>query len=353
MPRTLFDKIWDSHVVHRQEDGTCVLYIDRHLVHEVTSPQAFEGLRMAGRQVRRPDATLAVADHNVPTSNRAGGIDDPESKIQVDTLTALIARNSVSRSSIWPMSARASCISSGRNKGSHYRARPLCVGTVTPPPTARSARWRSVSARRKWSMCLRPKHCLCVRSRICGLRSTARCCRVLRPRTWSLAIIGTIGTAGGTGHVIEYAGEAVRALTMEGRMTVCNMSIEGGARAGLIAPDEKTFDYLKGRPMAPTGEAWAQAEAWWRTLPSDAGASYDKEVTLNAGDIPPTVSWGTSPQDVVPITAKVPGPDDFADEARAQAARRALDYMGLVGRDRDVRRCDRQGLHRFLHQRAY
>jgi 3-isopropylmalate/(R)-2-methylmalate dehydratase large subunit len=327
-PRTLFDKIWDSHVVHRQEDGTCVLYIDRHLVHEVTSPQAFEGLRLAGRPVRRPDATLAVADHNVPTANRAGGIDDPESRIQVDTLERncrefgiqLFGMDDVRQGIVHIIGPEQGMTQPGTTI--------VCGDSHTSTHGAFGALAFGIGTSEV-------EHVLATQTL---LTSPAKNMRItvdgklplgVTAKDMILAIIGRIGTAGGTGHVIEYAGEAVRGLSMEGRMTVCNMSIEAGARAGLIAPDETTFDYIRGRPMAPKGGQWEQAIAYWRSLPSDPGARYDREIALQAADIAPTVSWGTSPQDVVPITGAVPDPDGFSDEGRRTAVRRSLEYMGL------------------------
>src|SRR5579875_3132341 len=284
-PRTLFDKIWETHLVDRQDDGTCLLYIDLHLVHEVTSPQAFEGLRLAGRAVRRPDATLAVADHNVPTLERSHGIRNPESRLQVETLE----RN------VRAFGALAFGI--GTSEVEHV----LATQTLIQRP-ARNMRITVTGA--------------------LGAGVTAK--------DVILAIIATIGTAGGTGHVIEYAGDTIRGLSMEGRMTLCNMTIEAGARAGLVAPDETTFAYLKGRPYAPRGAAWEQALAYWRTLPSDPGAHYDREVRLDAAGIAPFVTWGTSPQDAVPITGHVPDPDEIDDPARRAAVARALSYMGLA-----------------------
>ncbi len=328
-PRTLYDKIWDSHVVAQQDDGTCVLYIDRHLVHEVTSPQAFEGLRMAGRPVRRPQATLAVADHNVPTENRAGGIDDAESRLQVETLEqncaefgiTLFAMDDVRQGIVHIIGPEQGMTQPGMTI--------VCGDSHTSTHGAFGALAFGIGTSEV-------EHVLATQTL---LQRPAKNMRItvdgalplgVTAKDMILAIIGTIGTAGGTGHVIEYAGEAVRALTMEGRMTVCNMSIEAGARAGLIAPDETTFAYLKGRPMAPKAGNWENAVAFWRSLPSDDGAAYDKEVTLEAGTITPHVTWGTSPQDVVPITGAVPDPESFADESRTQAARRSLDYMGLA-----------------------
>ncbi|MCK6454667.1 MAG: 3-isopropylmalate dehydratase large subunit [Alphaproteobacteria bacterium] len=327
-PRTLFDKIWDSHVVYRQPDGTCVLYIDRHLVHEVTSPQAFEGLRIAGRKVRRPDLTLAVADHNVPTTNRAAGIDDPESKLQVETLSdncaafgvPLFKMDDVRQGIVHVIGPEQGFTQPGNTI--------VCGDSHTATHGAFGALAFGIGTSEV-------EHVLATQTL---LQKPAQNMRItvegkLPPGVTAkdviLAIIGRIGTAGGTGHVIEYAGEAIRGLSMEGRMTVCNMSIEAGARAGLIAPDETTFAYMKGRPMSPKGGAWEQAVAWWKTLPSDPGARYDREVTLKAADIAPQVTWGTSPEQVLPITGIVPDPSSEPDEMRRNGIKRALEYMGL------------------------
>ena len=327
-PRTLFDKIWDSHVVHSRDDGVSVLYIDRHLVHEVTSPQAFEGLRMAGRPVRRPEATLAVADHNVPTANRAAGIADPESKVQIDTLTEnceqfgipLFTMDDVRQGIVHIIGPEQGFTQPGMTI--------VCGDSHTSTHGAFGALAFGIGTSEV-------EHVLATQTL---LMAPARNMRItvdgslplgVTAKDMILAIIGRIGTAGGTGHVIEYAGEAVRALSMEGRMTVCNMSIEAGARAGLIAPDETTYAYLQGRPMAPKGGQWEMAHTYWRSLPSDPGARYDSELTLQASDIPPTITWGTSPQDTVPITGAVPDPESFNDPGLVQAARRSLDYMGL------------------------
>ncbi|WP_207480101.1 3-isopropylmalate dehydratase large subunit [Arenibaculum pallidiluteum] len=328
-PRTLFDKIWDSHVVHRQEDGTCVLYIDRHLVHEVTSPQAFEGLRMAGRKLRRPEATFAVADHNVPTTDRSKGIADEESRIQVDTLERNAGDFGVTyfgmddiRQGIVHVTGPEQgltlpgmtivCGDSHTSTHGAFGALAFGIGTsevehvlATQTLLQRPAKNMRITVNGKLSAGVTAKDIV-------------------------LAIIAKIGTAGGTGYVIEYAGEAIRGLSMEGRMTVCNMSIEAGARAGLIAPDDTTFAYIKGRPYAPKAGAWEQAVEYWRSLPSDEGAVFDKEVVLEAAEIVPQVTWGTSPQDVLPITGTVPDPAQVADAARRAAVERSLAYMGLT-----------------------
>jgi 3-isopropylmalate/(R)-2-methylmalate dehydratase large subunit len=328
-PRTLFDKIWDGHLVDRQEDGTCLIYIDRHLVHEVTSPQAFEGLRMAGRKVRRPEATLAVADHNVPTSDRSKGIDDEESRIQVDALRDNCAEFGVPfydmedvRQGIVHIigpeqgftlpGVTMACGDSHTATHGAFGAFALGIGTSEVEHVLATQ-----------TLLMRPFKNM--RITVDGALPTG-----VTAKDMILAIIGKIGTAGGTGHVIEYDGEAVRALSMEGRMTVCNMSIEGGARAGLVAPDQTTFEYVKGRPMAPKGAAYEQAVEYWKTLPSDEGASYDTEVTLHANDIVPQVTWGTSPEDVAPITGAVPDPASAEDAGKRDQIARSLKYMGLT-----------------------
>jgi 3-isopropylmalate/(R)-2-methylmalate dehydratase large subunit len=328
-PRTLFDKIWESHLAHRQDDGTCLLYVDRHLVHEVTSPQAFEGLRLAGRKVRRPESTLAVADHNVPTTDRSRGIEEPESRTQVETLEQNCAAFGIPYFSMTDIRQGIVHII-GPEQG---MTQPGMVIVCGDSHTATHGAFGALAFGIGTS---EVEHVLATQTLI---QQPAKNMRItvegdlpfgLTAKDLILAIIGKIGTAGGTGHVIEYAGKAIRALSMEGRMTVCNMSIEGGARAGLIAPDDTTFDYLKGRPMAPKAGAFEQAVAYWRTLPSDPAASYDKEIVLAAGAIAPQVTWGTSPQDVLPITGKVPDPADVAEAAKRQAMERSLAYMGLT-----------------------
>jgi len=328
-PKTLFDKIWESHLVDVQDDGTCLIYIDRHLVHEVTSPQAFEGLRMNGRKVRRPEATLAVADHNVPTTDRSGGIDDEESRIQVQTLTKnceefgieLFDMDDIRQGIVHIIGPEqgftlpgTTIVCGDSHTATHGAFGALAFGIGT-------SEVEHVLATQ--TLLQRPaKNFLVSVDGDLSLGVTAK--------DMILAIIGAIGTAGGTGSVIEYAGDAVRALSMEGRMTMCNMSIEGGARAGLVAPDDQAYEFLKGRPMAPKGAAWEAAEAYWRTLPSDPGAKYDKEVRLSAPDIPPQVTWGTSPENVVPITGAVPDPNhDARDDNQRQAWERSLEYMDL------------------------
>ncbi len=328
-PTTLFDKIWSDHVVHVGEDGTCLLYIDRHLVHEVTSPQAFEGLRAAGRKVRRPEATLAVADHNIPTANRAAGITGEDSRIQVEALERNVRDFGVPYYEIEDVRQGIVHIIGPEQGFTLPGATIVCGDSHTATHGAFGALAFGIGTSEV-------EHVLATQTL---LQKPARNMRItvngspgpgVTPKDLILAIIGRIGTAGGTGHVIEYAGPAIRALSMEGRMTVCNMTIEAGARAGLIAPDDTTFEYLKGRPMAPKGAAWEAAITYWRTLKSDDDAAYDTEVTLDAAEIEPQVTWGTSPQDVLPISAAVPDPADEADEARRAAMRRSLEYMGLT-----------------------
>ncbi len=328
MGRTLFEKIWDSHVVDQLPDGTCLLYIDRHLVHEVTSPQAFEGLRLSGRKVRRPDLTLAVPDHNVPTTDRRLGIADPVSRLQVETLERncrefgieLFGMTDVRQGIVHVIGPEqgftlpgTTIVCGDSHTSTHGAFGALAFGIGTSEVEHVLATQTLLQKKPKTMR-------ISVEGEL-GLGVTAK--------DVILAIIGRIGTAGGTGHVIEYAGPVVRALSMEGRMTICNMSIEAGARAGLIAPDEKTFDWLRGRPMAPKGALWEQAVAFWRTLPSDPGARYDTEVVLDASTIEPLVTWGTSPQDVVPISGRVPDPKQEKDPKRRAAMERALAYMGL------------------------
>ncbi|MBV9785392.1 MAG: 3-isopropylmalate dehydratase large subunit [Acidisphaera sp.] len=328
-PRTLFDKIWDSHVVDRMEDGTCVLYIDRHLVHEVTSPQAFEGLRLAGRRVRRPDATIAVVDHNVPTDDRRSGIKEEESRIQVETLERNVAEFGVPYFPLLsPQQGIVHII--GPEQGISLPGMTIVCGD------SHTSTHGAVGALAFGIGTSEVEHVLATQTLLQKPAKNMRVAVEGRPgpgitaKDIVLAIIGRIGTAGGTGHVIEYTGEAIRGLDMAGRMTVCNMTIEAGARAGLVAPDDTTFDYIKGRPFAPAGEAFERAVAYWRTLPADPGAQYDREVTLQAADIPPMVTWGTNPEAVLPITGRVPDPQAVADEAAQAQMRRMLDYMGLT-----------------------
>jgi 3-isopropylmalate/(R)-2-methylmalate dehydratase large subunit len=327
-PRTLFDKVWAAHVVERLPDGTCVLYIDRHLVHEVTSPQAFEGLRLAGRKVRRPDATIAVTDHNIPTSDRRLGIAEEESRIQVETLEHNVAEFGVPYFPV--LDARQGIVHIiGPEQGISLPGMTIvCGDSHTSTHGAMGALAFGIGTSEV-------EHVLATQTLLQrpAKNMLVRADGALPPgctaKDLVLAIIGRIGTAGGTGHVIEYAGDAIRALDMAGRMTVCNMTIEGGARAGMIAPDATTFAYVRGKPYAPKGEALDRAIAYWSTLPTDPGAHYDKTVVLNAAGIAPMVTWGTNPEAVLPVTGSVPNPADEPDETRRAQLQRMLDYMGL------------------------
>jgi 3-isopropylmalate/(R)-2-methylmalate dehydratase large subunit len=327
--RTLYDKIWDDHLVDTQPDGTSLLYIDRHLVHEVTSPQAFEGLRMTGRKVRAPEKTLAVVDHNIPTTDRSKGIDDPESALQVETL-AQNARDF----GIEYFHER------DRRQGIVHIIGPeqgfTLPGTTIVCGDSHTSTHGAFGALAHGIGTSEVEHVLATQTLI---QKKAKNMRVtvdgklphgVGAKDIILAIIGEIGTGGGTGRVIEYAGEAIRALSMEGRMTVCNMSVEGGARAGMVAPDAKAFSYLKDKPKSPKGKIWDEAMRHWETLFSDDGAVFDTEVKLDAAALPPIVSWGTSPEDVVSVTGVVPDPADIADESRRLSKQRALEYMGLT-----------------------
>ncbi|MBI29019.1 MAG: 3-isopropylmalate dehydratase large subunit [Pelagibacteraceae bacterium] len=326
---TLFDKIWLNHLVDKQEDNnSCLIYIDRHLVHEVTSPQAFEGLRNANRKVRRPKNTFAVADHNVPTSDRSKGIENKESRIQVETLEKNCKDFDVT---LFPLLDKRQGIVHivGPEQGITQPGMTIVCGD------SHTATHGAFGALAFGIGTSEVEHVLATQTLI---QSPAKNMRItinglvpagVTSKDIILHIIGHIGTAGGTGYVIEYAGEAIRNLSMEGRMTICNMSIEGGARAGLIAPDEKTFEYIQGRPYAPKGQDWNKALEFWKTLPSDEDAIYEKEINIDGSKIIPQVTWGTSPQDVAPINGKVPDPSQIQDMNRRKAIERSLDYMGL------------------------
>jgi 3-isopropylmalate/(R)-2-methylmalate dehydratase large subunit len=329
MAKTLYDKIFDDHVVDRQPDGTCLLYIDRHLVHEVTSPQAFEGLRLTGRKVRAPGKTLAVVDHNVPTTDRSHGIDDKDSRIQVETLANNARDFGVEYFN--ELDKRQGIVHVvGPEQGFTLPGTTIvCGDSHTSTHGAFGALAHGIGTSEV-------EHVLATQTLI---QSKAKNMLVsvdgqlpahVTAKDIILAIIGEIGTAGGTGSVIEYAGEAIRALSVEGRMTVCNMSIEGGARAGMIAPDEKTYAFIKGRPKAPKGAAWEMAMKYWETLATDEGAHFDRIVRLDAAKLPPIVSWGTSPEDVVSITGVVPDPAKVENEGKRASMARALEYMGLT-----------------------
>ena len=328
MAKTLYDKIFDEHVVHTQPDGTCLLYIDRHLVHEVTSPQAFEGLRLSGRKVRAPNKTLAVVDHNVPTTDRSQGIDDKESRIQVETLAKNAKEFGVEYFN--ELDVRQGIVHVvGPEQGFTLPGMTIvCGDSHTSTHGAFGALAHGIGTSEV-------EHVLATQTLI---QKKAKNMRVtvdgqlpagVTAKDVILAIIGEIGTAGSTGHVLEYSGEVIRSLSMEGRMTVCNMSIEAGARAGMIAPDEKTYEFIKGRPKAPKGAAWEMAMRHWETLYSDEGAHFDIEVKLDAADLPPIVTWGTSPEDVAAITGTVPDPAKVENDNKRTSMQRALEYMGL------------------------
>ncbi|UIJ46588.1 3-isopropylmalate dehydratase large subunit [Sphingomonas cannabina] len=333
-PLTLYEKIWADHVIERRDDGTCLIYIDRHLVHEVTSPQAFAGLRAAGRPVRRPELTLAVPDHNLPTTPRvdAAGhmlpIADPESANQLAALEANTREFGIDYiGATDPAQGIVHVV--GPEQGFTLPGTTLvCGDSHTSAHGALGALAFGIGTSEVEHV-LATQTLLLQQSKTMEVRVDGTLGFGVSPKDVVLAIIGRIGAAGGTGHVIEYTGGVIRAMSVEGRLTVSNMSIEGGARAGLIAPDETTFAYIKGRPMAPSGEDWERAIEAWRRLPTDAGAVYDKTVVLDATDIAPSLTWGTSPEDVVPITGVVPDPESFADPAKRAAAAKSLDYMGL------------------------
>ena len=327
-PKTLYDKIWNDHLVSENEDGTSIIYIDRHLVHEVTSPQAFEGLKIANRSVRKPNFTLATADHNIPTTNRDEGISDPESKLQVDTLEENCKEHGITFLSM-----------SDKRQGIVHIIGPeqgfTQPGTVIVCGDSHTATHGAFGSLAFGIGTSEVEHVLATQTLI---QKKSKNFRVnvngslpagVTSKDVILKIIGTIGTAGGTGYVIEFAGEVIRNLSVEQRMTICNMTIEAGARAGLIAPDDKTIEYFKDRPMSPKGENWTKAVAHWKKLFSDSDAKFDKEVNIDAKDIEPLVTWGTSPQDVSPITGEVPDPEKEKDKDRRTAMYRSLEYMGL------------------------
>ena len=328
-PRTLYDKIWEAHLVATREDGTSLLYIDRHLVHEVTSPQAFEGLRLAQRPLRKPAAILSVADHNVPTSNREAGIADETSRLQVEALEENVKAFAVpyiplldDRQGIVHVigpeqgftlpGSTVVCGDSHTSTHGAFGALAFGIGTSEVEHVMAT---ETLPQRRSKNM---------------RVHFEGKLPEGLGAKDLALRLIGQIGTAGGTGHVIEFTGSAVKALSMEARMTLCNMSIEAGARSGLVAPDETTFAYLKGRPMAPNGTQWEQALAYWRALPSDVDAHFDKEVVIQVDGLAPQVTWGTSPETVLDVTGRVPDPEQTKSPADKEAMLRALEYMGLV-----------------------
>src|SRR5712691_1127347 len=328
-PTTLYDKIWNDHLVHEADDGTCLLYIDRHLVHEVTSPQAFEGLRATGRKVRAPEKTLAVVDHNVPTTDRSKPNPDPESIEQMRVMADNAREFGIEYYN-----------EHDKRQGIVHVIGPeqgfTLPGTTVVCGDSHTSTHGAFGALAHGIGTSEVEHVLAtqtlIQKKAKNMRVTVdgKLPRGVGAKDIILAIIGEIGTAGGTGRVIEYAGEAIRALSMEGRMTVCNMSIEGGARAGMVAPDEKAFAYLKDRPKSPKGKTWDEAMRYWETLSSDDDAVFDTEVTLDAAALPPIVSWGTSPEDVVSVMGVVPDPANIADESRRLSKQRALEYMGLT-----------------------
>jgi 3-isopropylmalate/(R)-2-methylmalate dehydratase large subunit len=329
-PRTLHDKIWDDHLVDEQPDGTCLLYIDRHLVHEVTSPQAFEGLRLSGRKVRAPDKTLCVVDHNVPTTDRNKPNPDPESAAQI----AYLAENAkfFGLEYFNEFDKRQGIVHIiGPEQGFTLPGVTLVCGD------SHTATHGAFGALAYGIGTSEVEHVLATQTLIQSKSKNMRAIvdgklpRGVTAKDIILAIIGEIGTAGGTGYALEYAGEAIRALSMEGRMTVCNMSVEGGAKAGFIAPDEKAYAFLKDRPKSPKGKAWDEAMRYWETLRSDDGAHFDREIRLDAAALPPLVTWGTSPEQVVSITGHVPRLDEIADENKRRAAATSFKYMGLKG----------------------
>ena len=328
MSKTLYDKIWENHLVHQQEDGTSLIYVDRHLVHEVTSPQAFEGLRIQKRKVRRPELTLAVPDHNVPTTDRSKGINDSESKIQVDTL----------RNNCKEFGVRLFDVNDKRQGIVHIIGpeqgftQPGSIIVCGDSHTATHGAFGSLAfgiGTSEVEHVLATQTLVQKKSKNFRIKVDGKLSIGVTSKDVILQIIGKIGTAGGTGYVIEYAGSLISSLSVEQRMTICNMTIEGGARAGLIEPDQKIFDYLNGRPMAPKKENWDKALDYWNKLKSDNDADFDKEVTLEGKDIVPMVTWGTSPQDVISIDGRIPNPENEADEDRKNSIERSLKYMGL------------------------
>ncbi|WP_425097578.1 3-isopropylmalate dehydratase large subunit [Tropicibacter sp. S64] len=329
-PKTLYDKIWDAHVVSEDADGTCLLYIDRHLVHEVTSPQAFEGLRMAGRKVRAPEKTIAVPDHNVPTT---AGREDPknmteDSAIQVAALDKNAKDFGIHYYPVTDVRQGIVHIVGPEQGWTLPGMTVVCGDSHTATHGAFGALAHGIGTSEVEHV-LATQTLIQKKSKNMKVEITGKLRPGVTAKDITLAVIGATGTAGGTGYVIEYCGEAIRDLSMEGRMTVCNMAIEGGARAGLIAPDEKTFEYVKGRPHAPKGAQFEAALAWWKTLFTDEGAHFDKVVTLKGEEIEPVVTWGTSPEDVLPISAVVPAPESFKG-GKVEAAKRSLEYMGLT-----------------------
>jgi 3-isopropylmalate/(R)-2-methylmalate dehydratase large subunit len=327
-PLTLYEKIWNDHVVAERDDGTSLIWIDRHLIHEVTTPQAFEGLRAAGRRLRRPDLTLAVPDHNVPTRARHLPNPDPDSTTQLAMLARNCAEFGVELIEIDDVRQGIVHVIGPEQGFTLPGLTIVCGDSHTATHGAFGALAFGIGTS-EIEHVFATQTLLLRRSKTMEVRVTGALGFSVTAKDVALAVIGRLGTAGGTGHVMEFTGDVVRALSMEGRMTLCNMAIEGGARSGLVAPDDKSFAYLKDRPRAPRGAEWDAAVAYWRTLPSDAGARYDATVTIDGSAIAPQVTWGTSPEDVAPITGEVPAPDSFADPAKRDAAAKSLAYMGL------------------------
>ena len=333
-PRTLYEKIWDAHVVERREDGTCLIYIDRHIVHEVTSPQAFEALRVSGRKVRRPELTLAVPDHNLPTTARldpAGrrlAIADPESAQQLAALERNTSEFGIRYIDAVALEQGIVHVV-GPEQGFSLPGKTIVCGDSHTSCHGGVGALAFGIGTSEVEHVLATQTLLLKPSRTLEVRVEGELGPGISPKDLILHIIGVLGTAGGTGQVIEYRGPVFENMSIEGRLTVCNMSIEAGARAGLVAPDDATFDWIKGRPMAPKGENWDAAVAYWRSLATDPGAKFDRSVVINAADVQPTVTWGTSPEDVVAIGGVVPAPESFADPSKQEAARKSLAYMGL------------------------
>lgn len=326
--RTLFDKLWDEHVVHQEPDGTCLIYIDRHLVHEVTSPQAFEGLELAGRKPWRNAANLAVVDHNVPTTDRSQGISDPVSRLQVETLDANAKKFNISYFSI--NDHRQGIVHViGPEQGATLPGMTVVCGDSHTSTHGAFACLAMGIGTSEVEHVLATQCLLMKKAKRMLVKVEGRLMPGVTPKDVVLAVIGRIGTAGGTGYAIEFGGNVFQEMSMEGRMTVCNMAIEAGARAGMVAVDEKTIAYVKGRPMAPTGENWDRAVAYWRTLHSDSDARFDTVVELKAEEIAPQITWGTSPEMVLPVGSRVPDPQREQDASRREGMERALAYMGL------------------------
>lgn len=328
MAQTLYDKLWSAHVVHQESDGTCILYIDRHLLHEVTSPQAFEGLALAGRKPWRISANLAVADHNVPTTDRSNGIDDPVSRLQVDTLDGNCEKYGITEFRMTDLRQGIVHVVGPEQGATLPGMTVVCGDSHTSTHGAVGALAFGIGTSEVEHV-LATQTLLSKKNKSMLVRVDGELPPGCTAKDLALHIIGKIGTAGGTGYAIEFAGAAIRGLSLEGRMTLCNMAIEGGARAGMVAVDEKTIEYFRGRPYAPTGALWDQAVQYWRTLHSDEGAQFDRVVEIRGPEVAPQVTWGTSPEMVLPVDARVPDPDKEKDDVKRNGMERALSYMGL------------------------